>query len=111
VKRQPTRGSLLPSLRFDDLPLFASNEQLGTAIVGAERAKYWADVTVKSLELMPGFPQFDPAHGGRYSLGVKRFYEHHHGGDPASRPRVQDGQENPNAWTNSRPSQRSRRLG
>ena len=101
----------LRTTRFDDLPLFASDLELGAAIVGPAGANHWASVTVKSLELMPGFPRFDPAHGGRYSLGVKRFYEHHHGGDPASRPRVQDGQENPTAWTNSRPSQRSRRLG
>jgi hypothetical protein len=67
-------------ITWDDLPLFASDQELGAAVVGPERADHWARVTVKNLERQSGFPKFDEAHGGRYTPAVRRFYEVMHDG-------------------------------
>jgi hypothetical protein len=93
---------------FDDLPLFASDAEIGAAVVGAAKAKHWASVTVKRLEQLPGFPRFDEAHGGRYTPGVRKYYEVKHGSLTAGdRLRVPDMPEDNSAWT----SRRSKRQG
>lgn len=62
-------------ITWDDLPLFASDYDLGAAVVGPDRASHWATVTVKNLEKQVGFPRYDEAHGGRYTPAVRKFYE------------------------------------
>jgi len=84
---------------FDDLPLFASDVEIGAAVVGAAKANHWASVTVKLLERQPGFPRFDEAHGGRYTPGVRKFYEVKHGSlTTGDRLRVPERPEDNSAW-------------
>jgi hypothetical protein len=93
---------------FDDLPLFASDAEIGAAVVGAAKANHWASVTVKRLELQPGFPRFDEAHGGRYTPGVRKYYEVKHGSlNAGEQLRVPEKPEDNSAWT----GRRSRRQG
>lgn len=87
---------------FDELPLFASDLEIGYAVVGARGAAHWAVVTVKNLEKQLGFPRFDEAHMGRYTPGVRRYYEIHHGGLPGQRQRSQERPEDRSAWKNRR---------
>jgi hypothetical protein len=92
---------------IDELPLFATDVEIGTAVVGIDRAEHWARVTVKNLEKQVGFPKFDEAHGGRYTPAVRRFYETFHGTQPLARASVQPMPEGTQGWTD----RRSRRLG
>lgn len=95
MKRSPLTVS------FDDLPLFANDVEIGAAVVGAAKANHWASVTVKLLERQPGFPRFDEAHGGRYTPGVRKFYEVKHGSLTAGeRLRVPEKPEDSSAWRN-----------
>lgn len=66
-------------VRREDLPLFATDEELAVAIVGPVQAKHWAAATVKGLELQPGFPKIDGTQGGRYTPAVRRYYDVMHG--------------------------------
>lgn len=90
-------------LTFNDLPIFASDLDIGNAVVGPAKAKHWASITVKILERMPGFPRFDEAHGGRYAPGVRKYYEVKHGDLTAgNRLRVPELPEDPSAWKGRR---------
>jgi hypothetical protein len=44
---------------LEDLPLFATDEELAVAVVGPERAKHRASVTAKGLEHQPGLLKMD----------------------------------------------------
>jgi len=89
-------------MTIDDLPLFASDLEIGIAVVGEQRAEHWASITVKRLETFPGFPKIDEAHGGRYVPAVKRYYEALYGAPGGQKPRVEDRPENPDAWRRPR---------
>lgn len=88
-------------ITWDDLPLFASDEELGSAVVGPDRATHWARVTVKNLERQAGFPRFDEAHGGRYTPAVRRFYEVMHDGR-AQQPVTVPGMPKAGQWADRR---------
>lgn len=92
---------------FEDLPLFATDLEIGAAVVGGARADHWAKVTVKGLERQAGFPRFDEVHQGRYTPGVKKFYERLHGAPAGQLPMAQETPEDHGSWT----SRKSRRLG
>jgi hypothetical protein len=60
-------------LEFDRLPLFATDAELGPAILGQKRAGEWAGIA-GYLE-GKGLPQIDPLFGARYRPAVKKFFD------------------------------------
>jgi hypothetical protein len=85
---------------FDCLPLFASDIELATAIVGKARAREWAKTRLPSLGNLPGFPKFDDFHGG-WPVGlVAAWYEKSWFAGQAGRSTRE--LENPAAWKKSR---------
>ena len=86
-----------PALRFEDLPLFASDEQIAEACVGAdpEAIRRWV-ARVPALEAH-GFPKKTHAYGRRYTPAVRRYY------DEEYMPLVREGsrEENPR-WSDRR---------
>lgn len=87
---------------LDDLPLFATDEQLAEAIVGKKAAKDWMQKRLPTLAGKPGFPPIDEFHGGRPVSLVKRFYNNYLGEASADRAGRPDGAENESAWTRSK---------
>lgn len=69
------RPALLKSDPFANLPLFATDKELATAIVGKMRAAQWVKDTFPTLAVRPGFPRVDAFHGGRPVPLVRLFYE------------------------------------
>ncbi|MCV0396988.1 MAG: hypothetical protein K5872_08730 [Rhizobiaceae bacterium] len=91
---------------LDDLPYFATAEELAIALVGARRAKRWLKEQFPTLKTRPGFPPLDVFHGGYAVPLVRRFYEGVYlgiAGLPAHH--VPGGEENWDAWR-KRPRQR-----
>lgn len=88
-------------IRLDDLPMFASDQQIAEAIVGKDAAKKWLDERLPTLASKPGFPPIDAFHGGRPVKLVARFYDEYLGGgtSPGSAPR---GIEDVSAWKRSK---------
>lgn len=78
---------------FSHLPLFASDKELATAIVGKTRAAQWVKDTFPTLAARPGFPRVDAFHGGRPVPLVRRFYESYLGITGAHPGWAQDGEE------------------
>jgi hypothetical protein len=66
-----------PGLTFADLPLFASDAELGVALLGRARAAVWSSL-VPSFE-REGLPKNDPLMGGRYVPAVKAFFDRQYG--------------------------------
>jgi hypothetical protein len=64
---------------FEHLPLFASDLELATAIVGSKNASGWVRDKLPVIAAKPGFPAIDDFHGGRPVPLIKRFYEHYLG--------------------------------
>ena len=60
-------------LTLDDLPLFASDQDLAVAIVGPERAAAFLDA-LPTLEKR-GFPPKSWTFGGRYVPLVRKYFE------------------------------------
>ena len=88
-----------PPITFDDLPLFATDEEIARAIVGDARAKEWVKTRLPTLAKKPGFPPIDPFHNGRPTWLIRRFYEQYLGvAGLNSKPGPPDGQEDPSAW-------------
>lgn len=83
-------------LRWDDLPLFASDEQIGQALLGAERAcEFSGRATLLEID---GFPKIDARWGGRYTPAVRRWFDREYGLAEGN-PRPPGGVERPDAWT------------
>lgn len=66
-----------PSLTFAELPLFATDDELGVALLGRARSVVWRNL-VPSFE-QAGLPKNDPQMGGRYVPAVKAFFDHQYG--------------------------------
>jgi hypothetical protein len=66
-----------PGLTFADLPLFATDAELGVALLGRARAALWNRL-VQSFE-REGLPKNDPLMGGRYVPAVKAFFDRQYG--------------------------------
>jgi hypothetical protein len=58
---------------LDRLPLFATDLEIATAIVGKQNASRWKRDVIPALE-HKGFPRWDPLHEGRPVPHVKQFY-------------------------------------
>jgi hypothetical protein len=82
---------------LDTLPLFASDRDIGRALLG-ERAKEWPHIAL--LYERKGFPRIDPVMGGRYTPAVKAFFDAQYKVGGATIPAAPDGAENPAVFTN-----------
>ncbi|MDR7146176.1 hypothetical protein J2X43_004390 [Rhizobium sp. BE258] len=59
------------------LPLFATDTEIATAVVGEKRAAEWVSKALPALEKLPGFPKIDALHGGRPVPVLNLFYENY----------------------------------
>lgn len=80
---------------LDALPLFASDAEIGAALLGPERAREWGQIA--PLLERDGLPKVDPMFGGRYVPAVKAYFDHDYGLAPQA-PLAPSGQENPAGW-------------
>lgn len=88
---------------LDELPLFATDEEIARAIVGDARAKEWVKNRLPTLATKPGFPAVDQFHGGRPTWLIRRFYEQYLGvAGLSGKTSAPDGQEDPSAWRTKR---------
>jgi hypothetical protein len=87
---------------LDRLPMFASDKEIATAIVGPSRAGRWLKESMPLIAARSGFPPVDKFHGGRPVALVKLFYERYLGVTRMQPGWRQDGQERPEVWTKSR---------
>jgi hypothetical protein len=94
------RPAELP-VRLDDLPMFATDQQLAEAIVGKDAAENWLRDRLPTLASKAGFPAIDAFHGGRPVKLVARFYDEYLGTtrSGATAPR---GQQDVSAWKQSK---------
>jgi hypothetical protein len=66
-----------PLLTWDRLPLYATDEQIGEAVLGWERR--WEFAPMAQLHEREGMPKISPAWGGRYVPAVKAFLDTQNG--------------------------------
>jgi len=79
-------------MKLENLPLFATDKDLGEALLG-DRAKMWPAIA-KHYEGR-GLPPLDSLFGGRYVPAVVKFFDALNGvNGPAPFP-AEDGKENP----------------
>jgi len=64
-------------LTIHDLPLFASAEEIGEAVLGFERRKEFRGMA--EVYMRHGMPQFDLFWGGWYVPAVKAFFDSEYG--------------------------------
>jgi hypothetical protein len=69
---------------LDNLPLFATDDALGAALLGADRVQEWREI-VSLLETL-GLPKFDKLMGGRYVRAVVAHFDHQYGLDRGGHP-------------------------
>ncbi|MGA8698067.1 MAG: hypothetical protein WB689_30390 [Xanthobacteraceae bacterium] len=78
-------------------PLFASDDVIGAALLGADRVQEWKQMA--PLLEARGLPKIDHLMGGRYVRAVVAFFDHQygldHGGDV---PLAPDGNEDFEGW-------------
>jgi hypothetical protein len=70
-----------PPGAFPDLPLYPTEEQIGGAVMGADRAKEWPS-KAKYLEDKHGLPPVDELMGGRFWPAVVAYFLARHGVRP-----------------------------
>ena len=73
------RAKVDAALPLSTLPLFASDDVLGAALLGADRVKEFRQM-LPLLETH-GFPKIDPLMGGRYIPAVQAYFDHQYGLD------------------------------
>jgi hypothetical protein len=85
-------------LLSESLPLFASDDAIGAALLGAERVQEFRAM-VPLLEAR-GFPKVDQLMGGRYVPAVRAFFDHLYGVDRDANapPLAPDGVEDFAGW-------------
>jgi hypothetical protein len=86
-------------IQWDSLPLFATEMEIGAALLGAERACEWKSIV--PLYERQGMPKIDPVTGGRYTPAVRAFFDRQYNLTKEA-PLSPDGIERPQAWTNAR---------
>lgn len=85
---------------FSKLPLFATDREIATAVVGKERASMYIKAVIPMLERQ-GFPRIDPLHDGRPVPLVRRFYDGYFGITASFQATGPDGEENWDVWDRS----------
>lgn len=94
-----------PRQTIDRLPLFADEEQISAALLGAGKTPRWRQI-VPLLEAR-GFPTVDAVMGGRYVPAVKAFFDREYKVTAAHQVASRDGPEDLNTpWKrkNARPA-------
>ena len=64
-------------LTWDRLPLFATDEEIGEAVLGRDRRREFADMA--QLHERNGMPRMCPVWGGRYVPAVKAYFDAQYG--------------------------------
>jgi hypothetical protein len=95
VRREP--------LTIDRLPLYATDDLIGEAVLGAERKGEFPKLA--ALLERQGMPKIDPLWGGRYVPAVKAFLDADNGLSTLA-PTKPDGLEG--TWTSGRSARRVR---
>jgi hypothetical protein len=81
----------------ESLPLFATDDALGAALLGPHRVPEWRHIA--SLLETRGLPRVDQLMGGRYTRAVIAFSDHSYGLDCGGDvPLAPDGTENFEKW-------------
>lgn len=91
-------------LTLNDLPLYASDEEIGEAVLGYERKQEFS--AFAALCERDGMPKINPFWGGRYVPSVKAYLDFENG-LLTSAPAASNGVEGP--WLN-KPSARKLRA-
>jgi hypothetical protein len=82
---------------LDNLPLFATDEVIGAALLGSDRAQEWRQIA--PLLEARGLPKIDGQMGGRYMRAVVAFFDHLYGLDRGGDvPLAPDGTEHFDKW-------------
>jgi hypothetical protein len=93
--RRMTRAAKATSVEL--LPLFATDDVIGAALLGPERVQEWRQIATM-LEAR-GLPKIDQLMGGRYMPAVVAFFDHLYGLDRGGdAPLAPDGTENFETW-------------
>ena len=88
---------------IDSLPLFASDDAIGAALLGSDRVPEWR--AMLPLLEAHGFPKIDALLGGRYIPAVRSYFDHQYGLDRSgSSPLAPDGIEDFEKWKQKRRS-------
>jgi hypothetical protein len=82
------------------LPLFATDKELGAALLGPDRVPEW--VQIAPLLEARGLPKIDDLMGGRYWPAVRAFFDHLYGMRQGEVPLASDGTENFEQWRQKR---------
>ncbi|MCX7298083.1 MAG: hypothetical protein NTU64_14715 [Hyphomicrobiales bacterium] len=80
---------------IEQLPLFASDREIGAALLGFERACEWK--ALAPLYERKGFPKIDSIMGGRYVPAIKAFFDNQYGLGSII-PTTSDGTDRPETW-------------
>ena len=80
---------------IEHLPLFASDREIGAALLGSERACEWKELA--PLYERRGFPKIDAVMGGRYVPAIKAFFDNQYGIGSII-PTASDGTDRPETW-------------
>jgi hypothetical protein len=85
------------ALSIESLPLFATDDVIGAALLGDDRVQEWRQM-VPLLEAR-GLPKVDPLMGGRYVPAVRAYFDHQYGLDRGGDvPLAPDGVEDFEGW-------------
>jgi hypothetical protein len=78
-------------IKWDDLPLFATDEQIGAALLGPSRWREWEQMA--PIRERAGLPPIDPTMGGRYVPAVRAYFDNEYGlvGAPPTAPKGIEG--------------------
>jgi hypothetical protein len=80
-----------------NLPLFATDDVIGAALLGTDRAREWLQIA--PLLEPRGLPKFDKLMGGRYVRAIVSFFDHQYGLDHGGAPPLSpDGVEDFDKW-------------
>jgi hypothetical protein len=91
------RAKLDAAQPLSTLPLFASDDALGAALLGPDRVQEFRQM-VPLLEER-NFPKIDQLMGGRYVPAVRAFFDHQYGLDRGGTPPLApDGVEDFEGW-------------
>jgi hypothetical protein len=85
---------------LEDIPLFANDSAIGSALFGPDRASEWPPIA--SLLEARGLPKIDTLMGGRYVPAVRAFFDSMYGLESSSPPLTPDGTEDFERWREKR---------
>ena len=97
VKARGMARSTAKVSSIKSLPLFATDDAIGAALLGKDRMQEWRQIA-PILEAR-GLPKVDHLMGGRYVRAVVAFFDHQYGLDrDGTAPLAPDGVEDFDGW-------------